>query len=78
MYYPETKSTVKGDCGSLRGYKTRVLPKDFSKPNIGITGVSSDFYGRNSFKDYGGGKYVVIVGGRQPIVTGKQIGRAHV
>lgn len=77
VYYPETKSTFKGDCGSLRGYKTRVLPKDFSKPNIGITGVSSDFYGRNSFKDYGGGKYVVIVGGEEDCLAAYQMLRDY-
>ena len=77
VYYPETKSTFKGDCGSLRGYKTRVLPKDFSKPNIGITGLSSDFYGRNSFKDYGGGKYVVIVGGEEDCLAAYQMLRDY-
>ena len=77
VYYPETKSTSKGECGSLRGYKTRVLPKDFSKPNIGITGVSSDFYGRNSFKDYGGGKYVVIVGGEEDCLAAYQMLRDY-
>lgn len=77
VYYPETKSTFNGDCGSLRGYKTRVLPKDFSKPNIGITGVSSDFYGRNSFKDYGGGKYVVIVGGEEDCLAAYQMLRDY-
>lgn len=77
VYYPETKSTLKGECGSLRGYKTRVLPKDFSKPNIGITGVSSDFYGRNSFKDYGGGKYVVIVGGEEDCLAAYQMLRDY-
>lgn len=77
VYYPETKSTFKGECGSLRGYKTRVLPKDFSKPNIGITGVSSDFYGRNSFKDYGGGKYVVIVGGEEDCLAAYQMLRDY-
>ena len=77
VYYPETKSTFKGECGSLRGYKTRALPKDFSKPNIGITGVSSDFYGRNSFKDYGGGKYVVIVGGEEDCLAAYQMLRDY-
>ena len=77
VYYPETKSTFKGECGSLRGYKTRVLPKDFSKPNIGVTGVSSDFYGRNSFKDYGGGKYVVIVGGEEDCLAAYQMLRDY-
>jgi archaellum biogenesis ATPase FlaH len=77
VYYPETKSTFKGECGSLRGYKTRVLPKDFSKPNIGITGVSSDFYGRNSFKDYGGAKYVVIVGGEEDCLAAYQMLRDY-
>lgn len=77
VYYPETKSTFKGDCGSLRGYKTRVLPKDFSKPNIGITGLSSDFYGRNSFKDNGGGKYVVIVGGEEDALAAYQMLRDY-
>ena len=77
VYYPETKSTFKGDCGSLRGYKTRVLPKDFSKSNIGITGLSSDFYGRNSFKDNGGGKYVVIVGGEEDALAAYQMLRDY-
>lgn len=77
VYYPETKSTFKGDCGSLRGYKTRVLPKDFSKPNIGITGLSNDFYGRNTFKDYGGGKYVVIVGGEEDCLAAYQMLRDY-
>ena len=77
VYYPETKSTFKGDCGSLRGYKTRVLPKDFSNPNIGITGLSSDFYGRNSFKDHGGGKYVVITGGEEDALAAYQMLREN-
>lgn len=73
VYYPETKSTFKGDCNTLRGYKTRVLPKDFSKPNIGITGLSSDFFGRNAFKDFGGGKYVVITGGEEDALAAYQM-----
>lgn len=77
VYYPETKSTFKGECSSLRGYKTRVLPKDFSKPNVGITGLSNDFFGRNAFKDFGGGKYVVIVGGEEDCLAAYQMLRDY-
>lgn len=60
-YYPETKEGFNGDLKSLRGYKKRVLPKDFGKGNIGITGLSNDFSGQHLFRT--GGKYVVITGG---------------
>lgn len=60
-YYPETKEGFNGDLKSLRGYKKRVLPKDFGKGNIGITGLSNDFSGQHLFRS--GGKYVVITGG---------------
>lgn len=60
-YYPETKEGFNGDLKSLRGYKKRVLPKDFGKGNIGITGLSNDFSGQHLFRK--GGKYVVITGG---------------
>ena len=60
-YYPETKEGFKGELNSLRGYKKRVLPKDFGKGNIGITGLSNDFSGQHLFRT--GGKYVVITGG---------------
>lgn len=60
-YYPETKEGFNGELKSLRGYKKRVLPKDFGKGNIGITGLSNDFSGQHLFRT--GGKYVVITGG---------------
>ncbi len=60
-YYPETKEGFNGDLKSLRGYKKRVLPKNFGKGNIGITGLSNDFSGQHLFRK--GGKYVVITGG---------------
>ena len=60
-YYPETKEGFNGELKSLRGYKKRVLPKDFGKGNIGITGLSNDFSGQHLFRK--GGKYVVITGG---------------
>ena len=49
-YYPETKEGFNGDLKSLRGYKKRVLPKDFGKGNIGITGLSNDFVSKVSLE----------------------------
>lgn len=60
-YYPETKEGFDGDLKTLRGYKKRVIPKDFGKGNIGITGLTSDFSGQYLFRS--GGKYVVITAG---------------
>ena len=60
-YYPETKEGFDGDLKTLRGYKKRVIPKDFGKGNIGITGLTSDFSGQHLFRS--GGKYVVITAG---------------
>lgn len=60
-YYPETKETFKGELNSLRGYKSRTLPKTFGTQNIGITGLTSDFSGQHLFRQ--GGKYVVVTSG---------------
>ena len=60
-YYPETKATFKGECNTLRGYKTRTLPKIFGTHNIGITGSSNDMGGSHLFPN--GGKNVVICAG---------------
>lgn len=60
-YYPETKHDFKGDLKTLRGYKTRTLPKSFGFGNLGITGVSNDFSGQHLFRT--GGKFVVVCGG---------------
>lgn len=60
-YYPETKATFKGECNTLRGYKTRTLPKIFGTHNVGITGSSNDMGGSHLFPN--GGKNVVICAG---------------
>lgn len=75
VYYPETKSTFKGECNTLRGYKTRTLPKDFSKGTIGITGSSNDFSGQHLFTT--GGKWILIVGGEEDKLAAAQMLRDY-
>ena len=74
-YYPETKSTFKGELNTLRGYKSRTLPKIFGTHNIGITGSSNDFSGSHKFSN--GGKYLVIVGGENDKLAASQMLRDY-
>jgi len=74
-YYPETKFDFNGECKSLRGYKTRVLPKIFGMGNIGVTGLSSDFSGQHKFPN--GGKKVVIFGGEEDKLAAAQMLRDY-
>ena len=74
-YYPETKHDFRGECNTLRGYKTRVLPKVFGMGNIGITGLSSDFSGQHKFPN--GGKKVLIVGGEEDKLAAAQMLRDY-
>lgn len=74
-YYPETKFDYRGECNSLRGYKTRVLPKVFGMGNIGITGLSNDFSGQHKFPI--GGKKVLIVGGEEDKLAAAQMLREY-
>ena len=74
-YYPETKSTFKGELNSLRGYKSRTLPKIFGTHNIGITGSSNDLSGSHLFSN--GGKYLVIVGGENDKLAASQMLRDY-
>lgn len=74
-YYPETKEGFEGDLKTLRGYKKRVIPKDFGKGNIGITGLTSDFSGQHLFRS--GGKYVVITAGEIDKLSVAQILRDY-
>lgn len=74
-YYPETKNTHKGECNSLRGYKTRTLPKIFGTHNIGITGSSNDFSGQYKFTT--GGKWLLIVGGEEDKLAAAQMLRDY-
>lgn len=75
VYYPETKFDFRGECKSLRGYKTRVLPKQFGMGNIGLTGLSNDFSGQHLFPN--GGKWVVIVGGEEDKLAASQMHRDY-
>lgn len=61
-FYPETKAGFdNGKLKTLRGYKSRTLPKIFGTHNIGVTGLTSDFSGAHKFRN--GGKYVVVTAG---------------
>ena len=74
-YYPETKSTFKGELNSLRGYKTRDLPKAFGRHNIGIVGTSNDFSGAHKFTN--GGKWLLIVAGEEDKLAAAQMLRDY-
>lgn len=74
-YYPETKTGFKGDCNSLRGYKTRTLPKIFGTHNLGITGSSNDFGGSHLFPN--GGKNLVICAGEIDKLSAAQMLRDY-
>lgn len=74
-YYPETKFDFRGECNSLRGYKTRVLPKLFGMGNIGVTGLSNDFSGQHLFPI--GGQKVLIVGGEEDKLAAAQMLRDY-
>lgn len=75
VYYPETKQDFAGECKTLRGYKTRVMPKQFGMGNIGITGLSNDFSGQHKFPN--GGKWVVIFGGEEDKLAAAQMMRDY-
>lgn len=71
-YYPETQTGYKAEkLGSLRGYKSRTLPKIFGTHNIGVTGSSNGLSGQHLFKT--GGKYVLITGGEADKVAAAQM-----
>lgn len=74
-YYPETKSTFKGELNSLRGYKSRDLPKSFGRHNIGIVGTSNDLSGSHKFTS--GGKWILIVGGEEDKLAAAQMLRDY-
>ena len=74
-YYPETKSTFKGELNSLRGYKSRDLPKIFGRHNIGIVGTSNDLSGSHKFTS--GGKWLLIVGGEEDKLAAAQMLRDY-
>lgn len=74
-YYPETKSTFKGELNSLRGYKSRDLPKAFGRHNIGIVGTSNDLSGSHKFTS--GGKWLLIVGGEEDKLAAAQMLRDY-
>lgn len=74
-YYPETKSAFKGELKSLRGYKSRDLPKAFGRHNIGIVGTTNDFSGQHKFPN--GGKWVLIVGGEEDKLAAAQMLRDY-
>ena len=74
-YYPETKSTFKGELNSLRGYKSRDLPKAFGRHNIGIVGTSNDLSGSHKFTS--GGKWLLIVGGEECKLAAAQMLRDY-
>ena len=74
-YYPETKSTFKGELNSLRGYKSRDLPKAFGRHNIGIVGTSNDLSGAHKFTS--GGKWLLIVGGEEDKLAAAQMLRDY-
>jgi archaellum biogenesis ATPase FlaH len=75
VYYPETKSTFKGELNSLRGYKTRDLPKAFGRHNIGIVGTSNDLSGSHKFTS--GGKWLLIVAGEEDKLAAAQMLRDY-
>lgn len=75
VYYPETKSTFKGELNSLRGYKSRDLPKSFGRHNIGIVGTSNDLSGSHKFTS--GGKWILIVGGEEDKLAAAQMLRDY-
>lgn len=74
-YYPETKSTFKGELNSLRGYKSRDLPKAFGRHNIGIVGTSNDLSGAHKFTS--GGKWLLIVAGEEDKLAAAQMLRDY-
>lgn len=74
-YYPETKSTFKGELNSLRGYKSRDLPKVFGRHNIGIVGTSNDLSGSHKFTS--GGKWILIVAGEEDKLAAAQMLRDY-
>ena len=74
-YYPETKSTFKGELNSLRGYKSRDLPKAFGRHNIGVVGTSNDLSGSHKFTS--GGKWILIVGGEEDKLAAAQMLRDY-
>lgn len=74
-YYPETKSTFKGELNSLRGYKSRDLPKVFGRHNVGIVGTSNDLSGSHKFTS--GGKWILIVAGEEDKLAAAQMLRDY-
>ena len=74
-YYPETKTTFKGELNSLRGYKSRDLPKAFGRHNIGIVGTSNDLSGSHKFTS--GGKWILIVAGEEDKLAAAQMLRDY-
>ena len=74
-FYPETKSTFKGDLNSLRGYKSRDLPKVFGRHNVGIVGTSNDLSGSHKFTS--GGKWILVVGGEEDKLAAAQMLRDY-
>lgn len=74
-YYPETKSTFKGELNSLRGYKSRDLPKVFGRHNVGIVGTSNDLSGSHKFTS--GGKWILVVGGEEDKLAAAQMLRDY-
>lgn len=71
-YYPETQTGYKAEkLGSLRGYKSRTLPKIFGTHNIGVTGSSNGLSGQHLFKT--GGKYVLICAGEADKIAAAQM-----
>lgn len=65
-YYPETVDY------SIKGYKCRVFPKDFSRGKLGLTGNGSQLSGQAKFKGKKG-KYILIVGGEEDKVAAYQM-----
>lgn len=74
-YYPETKSAFKGELNSLRGYKSRDLPKAFGRHNIGIVGTTNDLSGAHKFTS--GGKWLLIVAGEEDKLAAAQMLRDY-
>ena len=60
--------------GGHVGYKTRVMPKDFSHP-VGEVGQKCDLIG--SFRFVNGGKYVVVCGGEVDFLSAFQMLRDY-
>lgn len=57
--------------GQPSGFKSRICPKDFSKPNTGNTGKNNQLYGQWRYQ--GNHRYLLVVGGEEDVGAAHQM-----